>query len=331
MLHGYVPSDFTLRLLRWYVIYRNRHLSDYIPLKYRLEIYGASLGCPDPHPDLVSYYNRVLNYHGGHDVSYMMIDNPLVSKADALPSAPGASETVSGHLLTGPQLRLEARGFSRERVVIMANRTRHSFISLAWAGMAGVVSGMNRAGVFGDYQRRRHQGCRTRPPRRWRSSPVRFCGMRIISRKLKSCGRRRYSCHRLVIGSRADENVVVERTPRRCRCANPRVGRIRSSVQPFPDAGPQGRPEEPRPNEEAPRVAPDRLTELLKQNPRITRGSHKAVEICGIASCPAGNSPATATGRLECFDRHALDRCDLTAGIFWALRHLINWAKFVAF
>ena len=63
VVHGYVPSEVTLRVLKWYVIYRNRHLSDFVPLDYRLEIYGSVLGCPDTHPELGDYYNRVLNYH----------------------------------------------------------------------------------------------------------------------------------------------------------------------------------------------------------------------------------------------------------------------------
>ena len=41
------------------------------------EIYGTTLGCPDIHPEEGSFYNRLLNYHAAHDVSYMMIDNPF--------------------------------------------------------------------------------------------------------------------------------------------------------------------------------------------------------------------------------------------------------------
>ena len=81
MIHGYVPRDWALSLLKSYVIYRNRHLSDYVSLERRTEILGATLGCPDRHPELGPYYNRVLNYHAAHDISYMMIDNPLTTRA----------------------------------------------------------------------------------------------------------------------------------------------------------------------------------------------------------------------------------------------------------
>jgi len=49
MIHGYVPNEWTLNVLKWYVIYRNRHLADYIPADYRLEIFGSTVGCPDAH------------------------------------------------------------------------------------------------------------------------------------------------------------------------------------------------------------------------------------------------------------------------------------------
>ena len=119
------------------------------PLDYRLEIYGSVLGCPDVHPELGDYYNRVLNYHAAHDVSYMMIDNPLVSRAGCTSFGAWGGATENGHLLTGRNFDWEAAEvFSRDRVVMMCEPDDGiPFISLSWAGMAGVVSGMNRAGL----------------------------------------------------------------------------------------------------------------------------------------------------------------------------------------
>src|SRR4051794_20723446 len=47
MVHGYVPHEWALNLLKNYVIYRNRHLSEHVPLDFRMEILGGTLGCPD--------------------------------------------------------------------------------------------------------------------------------------------------------------------------------------------------------------------------------------------------------------------------------------------
>src|ERR1051325_8081981 len=149
MVHGYVPNEYALTVLKWYVIYRNRHLSDYIPSDYRREIFGATVGCPDTHPEIGPYYNRVLNYHAAHDVSYMMIDNPLVSKAGCTGFGAWGAATENGHLITGRNFDWEAAEvFSTNRIVEMCEPDDGiPFISLSWAGMAGVVSGMNRAGI----------------------------------------------------------------------------------------------------------------------------------------------------------------------------------------
>ncbi len=149
MVHGYVPEEWKVNLLKNYVMYRNRHLSDFVPLDYRLEMLGASLGCPDIHPELGAYYNRILNYHAAHDVSYMMIDNPLIARAGCTAFGAWSNATINAHLITGRNFDWEAAEvFSRDRVVIMCEPDGGiPFISVAWAGMTGVVSGMNRAGI----------------------------------------------------------------------------------------------------------------------------------------------------------------------------------------
>lgn len=149
MLRGYVPRPWVMAALKNYVIYRNRNLSDFVAEKYRLEIFGTTRGCRDLRPEEGSFYNRLLNYHAAHDVSYMMIDNPLVSRAGCTAFGAWGSATGNGHLLTGRNFDWEAAEvFSRDRVVLLFEPDGGiPFISLAWAGMAGVVSGLNRAGV----------------------------------------------------------------------------------------------------------------------------------------------------------------------------------------
>jgi len=149
MVRGYVPQTWKLNVLKTYVLYRNRHLSDYVSLADRQQIYGVILGCSDEHPELGDYYNRMLNYHAAHDISYMMIDNPLVSKAGCTAFGAWGQSTDNGHLITGRNFDWEAADvFSRDRVVILCEPDDGiPFISVAWASMVGVVSGMNRAGI----------------------------------------------------------------------------------------------------------------------------------------------------------------------------------------
>jgi len=115
------------------------------PITFRLislEIYGASLACPIRIRALVPTTTG-FELHGGHDVSYMMIDNPhrLESGMHCLRRL--GSETGEWTLAYWPQLRLEREVFSRERVVIMCDRTR-AFLLFHSPGpeWAGVVSGM---------------------------------------------------------------------------------------------------------------------------------------------------------------------------------------------
>src|SRR5215470_7028160 len=149
MIRGYVPQAWKMAALRSYIAFRNRRLSEYVALDYRQQIFGTTLGCSDTHPELGDYYDRLLNYHAAHDISYMMIDNPLVSKAGCTSFGAWGGATENGHLITGRNFDWEAADvFSRDRVVILCEPDGGiPFVSLAWGCMAGVVSGMNRAGV----------------------------------------------------------------------------------------------------------------------------------------------------------------------------------------
>lgn len=150
MVRGYVPNRLMKSVLKNYIFWRNRNLSAFVPEEIRLEIFGTTLGCADNHPEEGNFYNRLLNYHAAQDVSYMMIDNPFIA-AHAGCTAFGAwsNATANAHLITGRNFDWEAAEvFSTNRVVEMFEPENGiPFISLAWAGMKGVVSGMNRAGI----------------------------------------------------------------------------------------------------------------------------------------------------------------------------------------
>ena len=79
----------------------------------------------------------------------MMIDNPLIARAGCTAFGAWSNATVNAHLITGRNFDWEAAEvFGRDRVVILCEPDGGiPFASLAWAGMAGVLSGMNRAGV----------------------------------------------------------------------------------------------------------------------------------------------------------------------------------------
>ncbi|MCG3147539.1 MAG: hypothetical protein PCFJNLEI_00979 [Verrucomicrobiae bacterium] len=149
MVRRYVRQEWAITLLKNYIIFRNRHLPEFVAPRFQMEMAGMIHGNPDIHPELGPYFNRVLNYHAAHDISYMLIDNPLVTGNGCTSFGVWGSATADGHLLSGRNFDWEADpAFDRDRILILCEPAEGiPFVSLAWAGMAGVVSGLNRAGV----------------------------------------------------------------------------------------------------------------------------------------------------------------------------------------
>ena len=148
LLHQVAPFRWTQFILKFLVTYKNRHLSDAIPEAYRMEVFGLSRGCPDAHPREGPFYHRILNYHAAQDISYMLMNSPLI-RGGCTAFGAWAPVTRDGHLLLGRNFDWEAAPvFDKDRMVIICEPDEGiPFISLAWAGMAGCVSAMNRAGL----------------------------------------------------------------------------------------------------------------------------------------------------------------------------------------
>jgi isopenicillin-N N-acyltransferase like protein len=140
----FVPSKVKLWLLTLYIYWMNRNLPDYVPSDYQMEIYGLSRGYVDPFRGIASLYHRILNYHAAHDISHVVMDSPLMGCTSF---AAWGGKTADGHLLVGRNFDFNpGRWFDENKVVIRVKPDRGlGFISVAWSGMAGAVSGMNDA------------------------------------------------------------------------------------------------------------------------------------------------------------------------------------------
>lgn len=148
LLRSVAPYRWEQFLLKFFVTYKNRHLQEHIPAAYQMEMLGMTRGCPDPHPEVGPAFHRVLNYHAAQDISYMMMNSPLL-RGGCTGFAAWSAETRGGHLLVGRNFDWEASPvFDEDRIVIVCEPDEGiPFISLAWAGMAGCVSAMNREGL----------------------------------------------------------------------------------------------------------------------------------------------------------------------------------------
>ena len=148
LLHHVAPYRWIQFSLEFFVTYKNRHITEHITPDLQLEMLGIARGCPDGHPELGPYYNRILNYHGAQDISYMLMNSPLIRRGCTAFGAWGEA-TAESHLLCGRNFDWEADPvFDEDRILIFCEPTNGiAFVSLAWAGMAGCVSGLNREGV----------------------------------------------------------------------------------------------------------------------------------------------------------------------------------------
>ncbi len=335
MIKGYVPQRRIRNLLKHYIIFRNRHLSDFVPLKYREEIYGTSLGCPDIHPEEGSFYNRLLNYHSAHDVSYMMIDNPLVSRAGCTAFGAWGGATEKGHLITGRNFDWEAAEvFSRDRVVMMCEPDDGiPFISLSWAGMAGVVSGMNRAGISITIN-----GAPSSLPNQI-ATPAAMVAREILekSHNLEEALRLLRDAKVFVstlwlMGSRTDGKfVIVEKTPDTTQVRETSGDSIVCGNY-FQTPGLKNDALNTNYIAEATSVSRElRMAELLASAPgHITVGA--AVEFLRDRQLPGNHFPGNGhRSTLNAFIATHATVMNLTDGIFWAASPPHQLGKFVAF
>ncbi len=335
MIQGYVPQHWVMEVLKNYVIYRNRHLSEYVPLPYRQEIYGTALGCTDMHPEEGSYYNRLLNYHAAHDVSYMMIDNPLVSRAGCTSFGAWGSATENGHLLTGRNFDWEAAEvFSRDRVVMMCEPDDGiPFISLSWAGMAGVVSGMNRAGVSVTIN-----GAPSSLPRET-ATPAGMVAREVMQRAhnltealdiLRST--KVFVSTLWLVGSRADRKfIVVEKSPETTQVREPE-GDFIVCANHFQTEALKNEPRSKSYVEESTSVSRSkRMTELMQQAGGRLNAS-RAADLLRDRNLPGGAFAGNGhRATLNAFIATHAAVMDLTEGIFWAASPPNQLGKFVAF
>lgn len=150
-----IPSPTAVWLLKKYVCWRNRNLPDYITADYQMEICGLSQGYLDSFPEIGPIYHRLLNYHAAHDISHAIMDNPI-SHAVAGNRSTGCTSfaawgqaTGNGHLIVGRNFDFSAgKCFDADKIVVRVKPSKGlEYLSVAWGGMVGVVSGMNEAGI----------------------------------------------------------------------------------------------------------------------------------------------------------------------------------------
>ena len=335
LLNHVAPYRWLQFTLEFFVTYKNRHMTEYITPDLQLEMLGIARGCPDGHPEMGPYYNRILNYHGAQDISYMLMNSPLIRRGCTAFGAWGAA-TAKNHLLCGRNFDWEADPvFDEDRLLIFCEpKNGIAFVSLAWAGMAGCVSGMNREGVSITVN-----GAPSDLPS---DAAVPTC---LVAREVLEHAhnlaeatdiirqRKVFVSAMFLVGSRADGKfIVIEKTPRAMAVRTP--GQTDDSLV---CANHYLTPEfkDTAINETYQRADTslsrfDRMTELLQTTNALDAAD--CVALLRDRRLPGGQLAGDGhRGSLNpLIATHAVVM-DLTAGIFWAATPPHQLGKFVAF
>lgn len=146
----FVPSAIQQFLLHKIILLRFRDLPLHVSEAEAIEMLGLSEGAPEPHPEMASWapiYHRVLHYHASHDMSHALIDHPLVG---CTTFAAWGDFTADGNLIVGRNFDFAAaRSFDMNKVVMRVEQPdKVGFVSVAWPGMLGAVTGMNDHRIF---------------------------------------------------------------------------------------------------------------------------------------------------------------------------------------
>ncbi len=141
-----VPSKFYRSFLKDFIGWFNRDLDKNITSEYKEEIFGISKSASEDFAYLGSNYERLLNYHGAHDIGHALQNMALVG-CSSFGTWDARSEDSA--MIIGRNFDFYAGDkFSQDKIIAFINPVQgYKFMSVTWGGFVGVVSGMNEKGL----------------------------------------------------------------------------------------------------------------------------------------------------------------------------------------
>lgn len=141
-----VPSRNKQKLLRNFLKWYNRELYLNVPEEYKTEIYGMSEYASTEFDDIAPRYLRSLYLHGAHDIGHALQDLALVGCSSF---AAWGDKSENGNLILGRNFDFYVGDeFAQNKMVAFIKPQQgYPFMMVTWAGMIGVVSGMNKEGL----------------------------------------------------------------------------------------------------------------------------------------------------------------------------------------
>ncbi len=141
-----VPSKFKQYLLRKFLAIYNRKIHLYVTEEYKAEIYGVSQFATDKYAKIADKYLLSLYLHSAHDIGHALQDLALVGCSSF---AVWGENTQDGKLLIARNFDFYVGDdFAQEKIISFIQPEKgHKFMAVSWAGMIGVMSGMNEKGL----------------------------------------------------------------------------------------------------------------------------------------------------------------------------------------
>jgi len=145
-IEGFVPSKFKQNLLRGFLKWYNRKMYLNIREDFQAEIYGMSQYSSDKYNFIAPKFLRSMYLHGAHDIGHAMQDLMMVGCTSL---AVWNENTEDGDLLIGRNFDFYVGDdFAKNKVIEFVQPEEGiPYLSVTWAGMIGVVSGMNKEGI----------------------------------------------------------------------------------------------------------------------------------------------------------------------------------------
>ena len=146
LIDDFIPSKRRKKFLFKILKYYNRDLHQYITNEHKAEILGLSESATNRYDSLIDKYNRNLFLHGAHDIGHAMHDLMLVGCSSL---AVWDEKSEDGGLLIGRNFDFYANDdFAKNKIISFVKpKVGYPYMSITWAGMIGVSSGMNLEGL----------------------------------------------------------------------------------------------------------------------------------------------------------------------------------------
>jgi len=147
LMGRYVTTPFRRWLVGNVVRWQFRHVPDHIPPRRLVELAASSRTMVDSEEFPERPFQRLIYYHALHDMTQRLDGSPLIG---CTAFAVWGKATVDKHMILGRNFDFEGGEiFDRQKAVItFRSSDRIPFVSVAWPGMAGVVTGVNARRIY---------------------------------------------------------------------------------------------------------------------------------------------------------------------------------------